>query len=426
METERRRQIENLYHASLARDASERAAFLAEACAGDEELHHEVESLLSSGDHTERVLEDTAREVFAPTRTAEKPASIIGQQLGHYLLLSRIGAGGMGEVYLAQDTRLRRKIALKILPAKFTADEDRLKRFVQEAQSASSLNHPNIITIYEIGQVNDVHFIATEFIDGKTLRKVFADSNFTIRDALDIATQIASALAAAHAAGIVHRDIKPENIMVRPDGLVKVLDFGLAKLTESHPGMIELHASIANETSTKSGVLMGTPRYMSPEQARGQKVDARTDIFSLGVVLYEMVTGSTPFEGHSMGDLIAALLRNEPLPLSHYLPAVPHELEQIVEKTLQKERKLRYQTAKDLQLEIKNFKENLEFEDKLAGHQGLPRSRSTVKTNVIPTGEDLLEQSSAKSNEVSNAQAVSSAEYLITALNRHRRGALLT
>src|SRR5262245_6616686 len=415
METERQQQIEHLYHASLARDTSERAAFLAEACAGDEELHREVELMLSSGFHTERDLEDTAREVNAQTYTEEEAPSIIGQQLGPYLLISRIGAGGMGEVYLAQDTRLRRKIALKILPAKFTADLDRLKRFVQEAQSASSLNHPNIITIYEIGQVNDVHFIATEFIAGQTLRKLITEPNHTIRDALELATQIAGPFAAAHEAGIVHRDIKPENIMVRPDGLAKVLDFGLVKLTESHPTMTDPHPAYADETSTRSGVLMGTPRYMSPEQARGQKVDTRTDIFSLGVVLYEMITGKMPFEGDSMGDVIASVLRSEPHPLSHYLPGVPQELQQIVEKTLHKDRRLRYQTAKDLQLDLKNLKENLEFEDKLAGaHQGQSRDRATVKMNVFST------------HEISNAPAVSSVEYLLGVINRHRRGALLT
>src|SRR5262245_44769944 len=430
-------QIKDIYNRALDLSREERESCLVDACASDADLRHEVESLLAAhaeagtfllGPTIKVAAPEVVADEFSPAAVAQLPNAprLIGQELANYRIISLLGKGGMGEVYLAQDTILRRKIALKILPAIFTADEDRLKRFVQEAQSASSLNHPNIITIYEIGQINDVHFIATEFIDGKTLRKVFADSNFTIRNALDIATQIASALSAAHEAGIVHRDIKPENIMVRPDGLAKVLDFGLAKLTESHLTMIELDPSNDDETSTKSGVLMGTPRYMSPEQARGQKVDTRTDIFSLGVVLYEMITGSTPFEGHSMGDLIAALLRNDPLPLSHYLPAVPHELEEIVEKTLQKDRNLRYQTAKDLQLDIKNLKENLEFEDKLAGHQGLQRGRSTIKTNVISTAEGLLEETSAKSQEVSNPHAVSSAEYLISAISRHRRGLLLT
>src|SRR5262245_30174498 len=299
-------QIKDIYNRALDLSREERESCLVDACASDADLRHEVESLLAAhaeagtfllGPTIKVAAPEVVADEFSPAAVAQLPNAprLIGQELANYRIISLLGKGGMGEVYLAQDTILRRKIALKILPAIFTADEDRLKRFVQEAQSASSLNHPNIITIYEVGQVNEVHFIATEFIDGKTLRKVFADSNFTIRNALDIATQIASALAAAHEAGIVHRDIKPENIMVRPDGLAKVLDFGLAKLTESHPAMIDTHPSIANEPGNKSGVL-GTPRYMSPEQACGQKVDTRTDIFSLGIVLYEMITGNMPFE----------------------------------------------------------------------------------------------------------------------------------
>jgi len=437
MDASRWGQIKEIYNRALDLCGDERESILAETCAGDADLRREVESLLAAHEDAGTFLQAPTvkvapREIvadnFISTVAAISPAApnLIGRELANYKIISLLGKGGMGEVYLAQDTTLRRKIALKILPAKFTADEDRLKRFVQEAQSASSLNHPNIITIHEIGHVNDVHFIATEFIDGQTLRKLITESNLTLRDALDLATQIASAMAAAHAAGIVHRDIKPENIMVRPDGLAKVLDFGVAKLTESPPTMIDIPLSIANETSTKSGVL-GTPQYMSPEQALGQKVDTRTDIFSLGIVLYEMITGTMPFGGESMDDVIAALLRSEPLPLSHYLPAVPHELELIVGKTLLKDRRLRYQIVKDLQLDLKNLKENLEFEDRLAGaHAGPSRDRAMVKSNVVSTEENRLPKPTAQSREVSNAQAVSSAEYLLKALNRHRRGALLT
>jgi serine/threonine protein kinase len=436
MDANRWKQIKEVYDRVLDLSGDERQSILAAACAGDADLRREVESLLAAHEDAGTFLQASTvkvapREIvsdnFISTVTVSSPAvpNLIGRELANYTIISLLGRGGMGEVYLAQDTTLRRKVALKILPAKFTADEDRLNRFVQEAQSASSLNHPNIITIHEIGHVNDVHFIATEFIDGQTLRKLITDSNLTLRDALDLATQIASAMAAAHAAGIVHRDIKPENIMVRPDGLAKVLDFGVAKLTQSPPTMIEIPFSIANEMSTKSGVL-GTPQYMSPEQALGQKVDTRTDIFSLGIVLYEMITGTKPFEGESIGDVIAAILRSEPLPLSHYLPGVPHELERIVEKTLLKDRRLRYQIAKDLQLDLKNLKENLEFEARLAGNDQSPvRDRMMVKTNVFSTREELLQESTVQNREVSNAQAVSSTENLLKAINRHRRDVLL-
>jgi eukaryotic-like serine/threonine-protein kinase len=428
-------QIKEIYDRALDLSREERESILAEACADDADLRREVESLLAAHEDAGTFLQPpavkVARELFADfisTVTAISPAAsnLIGRELANYRVISLLGKGGMGEVYLAEDTILRRKIALKILPAKFTADEDRLKRFVKEAQSASSLNHPNIITIYEIGHVNDVHFIAMEFIEGETLRKLIAESKLTLRDALDLATQIASAMAAAHDAGIVHRDIKPENIMVRPDGLAKVLDFGVAKLTESPPTIIDIHPLTANETSTKSGVL-GTPKYMSPEQALGEKVDTRTDIFSLGIVLYEMITGTMPFGGESMDDVIAALLRSEPLPLSHYLPEVPPELERIVEKTLLKDRKLRYQIVKDLQLDLKNLKGNMEFEDRLAGriYQQPLQGRTMVKTNVFSTREEPLQGSAAQSREVSYAQSVSIVENLLKAINRHRRDALV-
>ena len=220
-----------------------------------------------------------------------------GTRFDRYEILSPLGKGGMGEVYLAQDTRLKRKVALKLLPASFTQNAERLRRFEQEAYAASALNHPNIITIYEIGESGEFHFIATEFIEGNTLRQQMADTRMNLREALEIAVQIASALAAAHAAGIVHRDIKPENIMLRPDGLVKVLDFGLAKLTESQALANDTDAVTVAASNTEPGVVMGTVRYMSPEQTRGLKVDGRSDIFSLGVVLYELVTGRAPFEG---------------------------------------------------------------------------------------------------------------------------------
>src|SRR2546429_2780906 len=272
-----------------------------------------------------------------------------GTKLGRYEVRSKIGEGGMGEVYLAQDTKLDRRVALKILPADVAAHPDRMKRFVQEAKAASALNHPNIITIHEIDETEAGHFIATEFIDGETLREREQKTSLKVGESIDIATQIASALAAAHAAGIVHRDIKPENVMLRHDGIVRVLDFGLAKLTDRiSPEAVESEALTRANIKTEPGVVMGTVIYMSPEQARGLPVDARTDIFSLGVVIYEMLAARNPLQGATPSDVIAAILKTEPPLLSHCLPDVPRELEHLVGKALRKDREERYQEIKDL------------------------------------------------------------------------------
>jgi len=286
-----------------------------------------------------------------------------GTNLSHYRIVSKLGAGGMGEVYLAQDTKLDRQVALKILPAEVAADQQRMNRFLREARSASALNHPNIVTTYEIQETDGITFIALELIDGETLSQRI-QQGLNVIDALDIAIQIAGALAAAHAAGIVHRDIKPRNVMVRRDGIVKVLDFGLAKLTSVEESAVDMEASTKFKTS--SGVVLGTPIYMSPEQACGQEVDARTDIFSLGVVIYQMITGHLPFDGATVAEVTAAILsEKQPQPLARFSRDAPHELERIVSKTLRKNRDERYQTIKDLQLDLANLKQELEFEKRL-------------------------------------------------------------
>ncbi len=373
MTPERYKQVGHIYHAALELDSSRRADFLDGACGSDGELRREVESLLGAHDRAGNYFGAPAMEVAADLLAQQKNPSLIGHSFNHYQVLSLLGAGGMGEVYLAEDTRLGRKVALKLLPAEFTEDHERARRFEREARAASSLNHPNIITIFEVGQVNGRHFIATEFIAGQTLRAHLQGERLKAPAALDITIQIASALAAAHEAGIVHRDIKPENVMVRPDGLVKVLDFGLAKLTgsriedrgsriagphfNSQPAIRDPQSSIFNPQSTASGMVMGTVSYMAPEQARGLKVDHRTDIFSLGVMLYEMVAGRRPFEGETTSDVIAAILQNEPPPLTAHAPNTPRELERIVGKALRKEREERYQVAKDLLLDLKSFQQ---------------------------------------------------------------------
>src|SRR5881275_774693 len=260
-----------------------------------------------------------------------------GAKLGRYEIRSQIGAGGMGEVYLAQDLTLDRKVALKVLPEDVASNRQRMQRFVQEAKAASGLNHPNIITIHEIGTEPGAHFMVTEFIDGENLRHHLRGAPMTLGEAIDIAIQIASALASAHAAGIIHRDIKPENIMLRTDGIAKVLDFGLAKLTERwRKDEVDRDAATQAFVHTEPGAVVGTTAYLSPEQARALDVDTRTDIWSLGVVLYEMITGRAPFKGETPSDTSALILTAEPPPLAEYMPDVPPEIERIVRKALQK------------------------------------------------------------------------------------------
>ena len=303
---------------------------------------------------------------------------MVSRTISHYRILDKLGSGGMGEVYLAEDTRLGRKLALKILPAEFTRDPDRLARFEREARAASALNHPNIITIYEVGEHEGAHFIATEFIEGRTLRQSSPPGGTPLAEALEIAIQVAGALQAAHEAGITHRDIKPENVMIRPDGYVKVLDFGLAKLTEKSdpkidPAKIDKEAATVLRPNTDPGTVMGTVTYMSPEQARGLRVDARSDIFSLGVMLYEMVAGRPPFDGATSSDVIAAILVREPTPISRLVAGIPSEFEWSLNKALRKERDDRYETVRSFLSDLKLLKSRLDFESALA-RVGQPQS----------------------------------------------------
>jgi serine/threonine protein kinase/Tfp pilus assembly protein PilF len=361
MRSERWQQIDQLLGAALEREPAERAVFLAEACAGDETLLREVESLLRSEQGARSFMETPVAALAAHALAAEQSRARVGERLGHYQILSRLGAGGMGEVYLARDGRLGRNVALKLLPVQFYSDPDRVRRFEREGRAASALNHPNIITIHDFGEVDGVYYIATELIRGETLRQQLASGPMNLRDAIGVGQQTASALSVAHAAGIIHRDIKPENIMLRADGYVKVLDFGLAKLTGRRTASVDSEAIAMAKESTETGAVMGTVQYMSPEQVRGQKVDARSDIFSFGVVLYEMLAGESPFARATMADVIAAILDHEPPPLARYLSEAPRELEHIVSKALRKNREERYQTAEDLLLDLKDFKQELEF-----------------------------------------------------------------
>src|SRR5213082_4183136 len=289
-------------------------------------------SLLASYERAENFIESPAFEVAPELLTNDRPGALVGELIGHYRIESLIDVGGMGEVYLARDERLGRKVALKLLPDRFTADETQLSRFKAEARSASALNHPNILTVYEIGAEGNRQFIVTEFIEGMTLRASLARGRMNLHNALEIAVQVASALAAAHETGVVHRDIKPENIMLRPDGYAKVLDFGIAKLTEQRPASDHYEVGTTAVLQTQPGLVLGTGQYMSPEQARGQTVDARSDIWSLGVMLYEMVGGIRPFLGETPSDCIASILTTEPPPLSSVAPGVSTELQSILQK----------------------------------------------------------------------------------------------
>lgn len=311
-----------------------------------------------------------------------------GTKLGRYEIRSQLGAGGMGEVYLAQDITLDRKVALKILPEAVASNQHRMQRFVQEAKAASALNHPNILTIYEIGTEPGAHFIATEFIDGETLRQHMLQTPLTLTGAVDIAVQVASALSSAHAAGIVHRDIKPDNIMLRPDGIVKVLDFGLAKLTERwRADEVDRDAATKALVQTEPGVVMGTTAYMSPEQARGLEIDTRTDVWSLGVVLYEMISGREPFKSATASDTNAAILKSDPPALSQLVPDTPAELERIVRKALQKDREERYQVIKDLLLDLKSLKSDLEVSAAIEHSSGTySQERRLTGSTPTPTG----------------------------------------
>src|SRR5882724_5828832 len=366
MKAERGKKVIDLFQSALKRAPEERAAFLDETCHDDEGMRREVESLLTSHECAENFIEVPAFEVAPELATNDSADALIGKLLGHYCIESLIGVGGMGEVYLARDERLGRKAALKLLPDSVTADETQLGRFKNEARTASALNHPNILTVYEIGVEGNVQFIATEFIEGVTLRTALASGRMSAHRALEIAVQVASALAAAHDAGVVHRDIKPENIMLRPDGYVKVLDFGIAKLTEQRRASDDHRVETTALLQTRPGLVLGTTHYMSPEQARGQKVDARSDIWSLGLVLFEIVTGSPPFRGETPSDCIAAILTAEPAPLSSISPDVPAKLESILQKALRKNTGERYQTIKEMLAELRVLKAKLETESSLS------------------------------------------------------------
>ena len=364
-------------------------------------------------------IETPASDIAAGLLAEGQARLLSGQMVGHFRIAEVLATGGMGDVYLAEDTRLGRKVALKLLPEQFTVNVDRVRRFGQEARAASALNHPNIVTIYEIGQIDSLHFIATEYVDGKTLREHITNTELTMGEVLDLTVQITSALQAAHEAGIVHRDIKPENIMLRRDGVVKVLDFGLAKLT-TDVGVVDGQGLAQSKVQTNPGVVMGTVAYMSPEQARGAEVDARTDIWSVGVVLYEMVAGRAPFVGETSSHVIVSILESEPPPVS--LGAeVPAELDRIISKALRKNRADRYQLASDLAGDLKSLKERLKVEAML--NQVLEPSTSRIEFTKTDRQGVTIRQLIPQTADLP-ARRTARVEYFASEIKRHKTLAL--
>ncbi len=383
MDSERWQKVKGIFDAVVELAPPEREKFLARSCGDDDGLRRDVEKLLASSDEAESFMESPAAQEFVSLIIEPKNLAA-GTSFGHYEIVKQIGAGGMGEVYLAKDTKLDRKVAVKILNEKFAAHESNLQRFIQEAKAASALNHPNILVIHEIGAADNSNYIVSEFIEGETLREVLKNSPLKLSEVLDFAIQIANALVAAHTAHIIHRDIKPENIIVRPDGFVKILDFGLAKLVEQKA--VGFEVSTVKQNQTAKGVIMGTVNYMSPEQAKGERVDARTDVFSFGVVLYEMIAGRTPFAGDSMSETFANLINAEPKPLARFSSNTPDELQRIVAKTLRKKRDERYQTMKDLLSDLKDLRENLAFDERLEKSYS-PNGKNATAVLPATTGD---------------------------------------
>ncbi len=417
MTPERWQQVKVVFQQALERDTGQRSAFLAQACDGDDALHDEVEKLLDGHEQAGSFIETPAHEIAAEVITAQAAPQLIGQQINHYRILAPLGTGGMGEVYLAEDAKLARQVAIKFLPTALVADEQAKRRLLREARAAAALDHPNICSIYEVGEEAGRSFIVMQYIKGETLAARIGRARLGLHEVLAVAIQVAEALQEAHQHGVIHRDIKPQNLMLTARGHVKVLDFGLAKVVGER---VEVLQDAEAESLTMPGAIVGTVTYMSPEQVRGLTVDARTDIFSLAVVIYRLVTERKPFDGETTSDVLAAILKVEPPPLGRGLPAVPAELERIVSKALAKDREERYQTIKDMLIDLKRLKQRLELEAELERSPRPETSKAT--TAALASAGDPA----ASTDEVGSARATSSAEYLISEIKRHKRGALLT
>ena len=412
MNSERWQRLDELFHAALECEPTARGAFVNAACENDAELRQELESMLAHHEQANSFIELPAYVIAAETFVEDDFAeTLIGKTFGQYQIINLLGKGGMGAVYLAFDGELHRKVALKLLHDDVSSDSHRVQRFKQEARAVSALNHPNILTIHQIGDLDGRQFIATEFVAGETLREIISHNRVSLASSLDIVTQIGSALTAAHESDIIHRDIKPENVMVRPDGYVKVLDFGIAKLTEPSIN----NSNVSTLINTEQGTIIGTVQYMSPEQARGLAVDARTDIWSLGVVLYEMLTAHPPFDGDTRSDVIAAILEREPSPLTRYNEEVAAGLQAIITRALRKDRNARYQTVKDLLLDLRRLKQQLETNPE-------SDSATLIKSPDVPWSRVPRKESPSETTKGAPVRPTSSAEYIVSEIKQHKTG----
>src|SRR5829696_1659690 len=402
---QRWQRVKEIFEGAMERHGAERETFLIHECGDQTDVRKEVESLLRSYEVAGSFMELPAVAQAAESFADAEQKLIAGQRVKHYQIVNLIGEGGMGEVYLAIDTVLGRRVALKLLPTFVSKDPDRLRRFTQEARTASRLSHPNVCMVHEIGETDDGRpFIAMEYVEGITLRQRMKSHSMKLGDVLDIAIQIAGALTAAHEAGIIHRDIKPGNVVIRPEGYVKILDFGLAKLTERHKDAI--HATMSTLLFDSSpGTVMGTAAYMSPEQARGIPVDERTDIWGLGVVLYEMASGYPPFTGETATDVVVAIVERDQPPIARHVEGTPPELERIVKKALRKDRNERYQIVKEMAIDLRSLRRELEVNSLL--------DRSLAPGTSTTDGSEYAKASSSreKIGETNEAKAARTTIY---------------
>ncbi len=382
MQAERLHQLETLFQAALGLTPDERGAYLGTACGSDITLRAEVEALLAQYEADNGVLDGVAAQHYAGLLTTHPGVpSLAGQSVSHYRVLHLLGSGGMGEVWLAKDMRLGRQVALKLLPSRLAADKGLARRLIREAQVASALNHPNILTVHDVGEHDGHPYVISEYVEGVSLRQKLQAGPLPFADAVEIALQVADGLSAAHAAGLVHRDIKPENIMLRPDGRVKVLDFGIAKWMTTE-GVVENQRL----SLTQPGAIVGTVAYLSPEQARAQPVDSRSDIWSLGVVLYEMATGQPAFPGTTSATIFDAILNRNPAPPLDLNPKLPLELDRIIGKTLEKDPNLRYQSAAEMETDLKRVRDHPRSSQARGARQV---SREARSSSSFPTQTSL-------------------------------------
>jgi eukaryotic-like serine/threonine-protein kinase len=415
MESERLAKIDQVFQSALDLPTERRSEFLDAQCGTDNDLRAEVGSLISAHENAGEFIENSASDMAAALiDTASRHPTRVGQ----YKIEKLLGSGGMGDVYLAID-RINRRVALKLLSSRIQNDRDHLSRFLQEARTVVAINHPNIVTVFDVGESEGIYYIASELIEGENLREYLQNRQLPVNEVLEIVMQVASALVAAHEKGIIHRDIKPENVMIRLDGYVKVLDFGIAKLTEQFAEPVTTNAATRVKFETAEGFVIGTASHMSPEQARGERVDGRTDIWSCGVLLYEMLTGSPPFGGGTPAEVIARVLEREPPTLAHFLSNTS-ALQPIVNKCLTKDREERYQTAKDFVADLRSVKQEIEFAAKLSQPPG------TLESSATAVLQSMKAQGIAKPGAGDAKRHLSSAEYIVTEIKQHRRGVVLT